>query len=145
MDHALLQGWGMDVNFNSLNEPLGREVQEELDRFTGQPEDGAKKKRARVAPKLLQGVQKRAAGNAMCLPDIGLLQLCSLLSVENSQLWECGPCEEEIQLTTGGDVGIIVINPDDDIERGRLHLADQFLHDDMFQDGLGSDVADESD
>ena len=123
-DHFLLQGWGLDVDVTTLNETFGDSLQAAYARHQGENiPDGvsAKKRKGKMQTKELHGVQKKAAGNAMVLPDVGLLQYASFLAMDNPSLWQNPPVEEEI--TIEGDVGCVVIDPTDAIGLNRFTLA----------------------
>ena len=101
IEHLFLQGWDEDVDASTLNEPLPASVLDALDEFQVEASvatdaDAPRKKRRKVASKNLDSTQKIAAGNAMVLADVGLLQFASLLAVDNPALWEHGPSERTL-------------------------------------------------
>ena len=145
-DCFLLQGWGHDVDLSTLAEPFDDNLQDAYDRYRGKTPDvdvPSKKRRARTFTKDLNRVQHKACGNAMCLPDIGLVQYCSLLAMENPSLWQNPPLDEMI--TIQNDIGTLVIDHKDPISLNRFTATLQCQLDCEMEKAMESDGAEESD
>ena len=133
-DHMLLQGWSLDVNVTTMNEPLPQPIMDAWADYQAGIGDekmispAAKKKARRTTKKNLEGFQKRAAGNGMCLPDMGLLQFCSLLATENDKLWTNPPYTGDLAVIqdTQQKQPVVTIDPNDHVVTNRMQLANQF-------------------
>jgi hypothetical protein len=128
-EHLFMQGWDEDVDMSKLGDPLPVEVLEALADFKDaekgvvRTSDEPKPKRRKPYQRGLESVLKQAARNAMVLPDIGLLQLASLIAVDNPALWEKGPSTRQFDVEgfqhiviDPNDADLSVINSEDECE-----------------------------
>ena len=104
IEHGLQQGWDDDIDVSTVNEPLPDHVQDALDQHTGKSPPGGElpgKKKKRSKQRRSQEVcLKEGFGNAMALPDVGLLMKISFLA-QDSPMWE-NPVDDNFRFDLGG-------------------------------------------